>query len=123
MNKTFNILFLSNMMKEKGVWTLVDACKILIDKGYNFNCILVGKWSDITEIEFNKTINKYSLDKYITAVGGKYGSEKDYYWNSTDLFVFPTFYSNECFPLVLLEAMQKHKACISTYEGAISDII
>jgi len=39
------------------------------------------------------------------------------------VFVFPTFYHNECFPLVLLEAMQHHLPCISTTEGGIPGII
>ena len=40
-----------------------------------------------------------------------------------DIFAFPTYYYNECFPLVLLEAMEKGVACISTVEGGIRDII
>lgn len=39
------------------------------------------------------------------------------------MFIFPTYYSNECFPLVLLEAMQQGLPCISTNEGGIADII
>lgn len=37
--------------------------------------------------------------------------------------LFPTFYHNECFPLVLLEAMEHGVACISTTEGGIPGII
>lgn len=55
--------------------------------------------------------------------GRKYGKEKDVFWQYADMFVFPTFYSNECFPLVLLEAMEKSVSCISTEEGGIRDII
>lgn len=37
--------------------------------------------------------------------------------------MFPTYYSGECFPLVLLEAMQHELPCISTNNGGIPDII
>lgn len=51
------------------------------------------------------------------------GKDKEAFLNAADIFVFPTFYHNECFPLVLLEAMEHGVACISTTEGGIPDII
>ncbi|EXZ16445.1 glycosyltransferase, partial [Bacteroides fragilis] len=48
---------------------------------------------------------------------------KEKYLREADLFVFPTYYNNECFPLVLLEAMEYSLPCISTNEGGITDII
>lgn len=36
--------------------------------------------------------------------GRKYGCDKEEYWRSADIFVFPTL--NEAFGLVLLEAME-----------------
>ena len=47
--------------------------------------------------------------------------DKDEAYQQADIFVFPTY--NECFGLVLLEAMQYGLPCISTNEGAISDIV
>lgn len=47
--------------------------------------------------------------------------DKEYFFNNADIFVFPT--SNDCFPLVLLEAMQHDIACISTDEGGITEIV
>lgn len=119
----FNILFLSNMMREKGVYDLVDACKILKDKNLNFHCHFVGKWSDITEKTFNDRIKALGLQKYVNAYGAKYGKDKNEFFQIADVFAFPTFYNNECFPLVLLEAMEQGIPCISCNEGGISDII
>ena len=122
-SRRLNILYLSNMMAEKGVWTLVDACKALKDKGIDFRCTFVGGWKDITEDAFHQKILQLGLEAEMNAVGSKYDVEKEPYWMDADIFVFPTYYHNECFPLVLLEAMQHALPCISTKEGAIPNII
>ena len=41
-NKIPHILFLSNLLIDKGVLVLLDALKILKDKGYSFVCDFVG---------------------------------------------------------------------------------
>lgn len=117
----FNILFLSNMMKEKGVWDLMKACNLLKRKRYDFHCYFVGQWSDITQEEFEKKRIEYALQDYITACGAKYSTEKDFFFSQTDVFIFPTH--NEAFGLVLLEAMRYNIPCIATNEGGIPSII
>ncbi|MDB5121038.1 MAG: glycosyltransferase family 1 protein [Sphingobacteriales bacterium] len=117
------LLFLSNMMIEKGVYVLLAACEILHRNGCNFECHFVGDWSDITKKEFNSKKNEAGLGHCVFAHGKKYGEEKYHYLHDSDLFVFPTYYHNECFPLVLLEAMQFGLPIISTNEGGIRDII
>lgn len=121
--KEFNILFLSNMIKEKGVWDLVEACAILQKKGKPIKCHFVGKWSNITEDRFKDVINKQNLKECVFAHEAKYDNEKDAFLQKADIFVFPTYYDNECFPLVLLEAMEQSLPCISTNEGGIPGII
>lgn len=44
-------------------------------------------------------------------------------FEQADIFVFPTFYHNESFPLVNLEAMQYKLPIVSTDEGGIRDIV
>lgn len=46
-NNPFKLLFLSNMLREKGVWDLIDALNIVKNDGYSFHCDYIGKWSDI----------------------------------------------------------------------------
>lgn len=123
MDKKFNILFLSNMMAEKGVWTLLSAAHELRLRGFDFEVNFVGKWSDISENDFNDFVRKAQLENVCIAHGPQYGKDKEAFYRNTDLFVFPTFYHNECFPLVLLEAMQHGVACVSTKEGGIPSIV
>lgn len=121
--RPFNILFLSNMMEEKGVWTLLEACKHLLEKGLSFECHFIGAWSDIQEQEFAEKISLSNLSNIVFAHGKKYNDEKNSFFERADVFVFPTYYHNEAFSLVLLEAMQFSLPVISTNEGGIPDIV
>ena len=78
------------MMEEKGVWTLVDACQLLKQHSYHFECHFVGKWSDITEDIFHTYLVQKGLEDMVFAHGAKYGSEKDSFFERADVFVFPT---------------------------------
>lgn len=118
------ILFLSNLIETKGVIVLLDALKLLGEKKCKFECIFVGAESQEINIQrFKELVKERGLTDFVKYVGKKYGDEKCRIYDETDIFVFPTYYHNECFPLVLLEAMEKAIPCISTDEGAISDII
>ncbi len=115
------ILFLSNLLIEKGVYDLIDACGILYDKGYNFYCDFVGGEGDITKDQFSEYIKQKNLNGNISYLGTRYGKLKELSYRQADIFVLPTH--KECFPLVLLEALQHSLPVISTFEGGIPDIV
>ncbi|WP_283636239.1 glycosyltransferase family 4 protein [Aquaticitalea lipolytica] len=122
-NDRIKILYLSNLVKTKGVLDLVDALVILKDLKSNYEVNIVGNSADISIEELKEmVINKNTASK-INILGPKYGEEKWQELCSSDIFVFPTYFKNECFPLVLLEAMQSGNAIISTDNGAIEEII
>ncbi len=123
-NKIPHLQFLSNLLESKGVLVLLDACKILKDKGYSFVCDFVGgETAEISARRFEREVEDRELNRVTVYHGRKYGDDKHRFFRESDIFVFPTYYNNECFPLVLLEAMQHGVACISSSEGGIPDII
>jgi glycosyltransferase involved in cell wall biosynthesis len=118
-----NLLFLSNLIESKGVFVLLEALRILESKNFNFTCSFIGGEGDITATSFHAKTKELGLSTKVTYLGRKYGDEKNEYFSNADIFVLPTHYSNECFPLVLLEAMQFSLPIISTFEGGIPDVV
>lgn len=117
------ILFLSNLLESKGVYILLKALKILNDKGIEFQCNFVGGEGDISAAELNLKISLFNLKHCVSYLGRKYDEDKYEIFVSSDIFVFPTHYHNECFPLVILEAMMFGLPIITTSEGGISDMV
>lgn len=122
--KVPHVLFLSNLLISKGVVVLLNALKVLKEKGCRFICDFVGgETVEMDAAMFQNEVAKRGLEDMVLYHGRKYGKDKEAFLNAADMFVFPTFYHNECFPLVLLEAMQHHLPCVSTTEGGIPGII
>ena len=123
-NAVPRLLFLSNLIESKGIYVLLEACRMLKEEGIAFQCDYVGGESKMVSGEsFRAAIAAQGLADCVTYHGPQYGAAKERFFREADIFVFPTFYDNECFPLVLVEAMQHKLPVISTMEGAIPDIV
>jgi glycosyltransferase involved in cell wall biosynthesis len=117
------LLFLSNMMEQKGVYVLLEACKLLKDKGLTFECNFVGAWSDVSREAFYAKVAQFGLEDFVHGHGPKYNEEKLAFFDKSDVFIFPTYYHYETFGLVNLEAMQHYLPVVSCPEGGIPDIV
>ncbi len=121
--KTINIIFLSNLFESKGLFILLKAIYILKNKNIkNLKFHFIGNWENNTvEKKFNLYIQKYKIGNLIGKIGPKYNNEKYKFFINMDILVFPTY--QETWGNVNLEAMMFKIPIISTYEGAISEII
>ena len=124
-NKSLSVprlLFLSNLMVSKGVYVLLDSLKILNDNGSVFFCdIIGGETREINSLKLEHEIIKRGLQNVINYHGVIYGEEKDKFLGGSDIFVHPSL--DDCFPLVLLEAMKYELPIVATNVGGISDMI
>ncbi|KOH45618.1 glycosyltransferase family 4 protein [Sunxiuqinia dokdonensis] len=122
-NAVPRILFLSNLIKSKGIIVLLEACVVLKNRNCIFQCVIAGGDGDISGTQLNEMIHSLGLEEHVSYVGSKFGQEKDRVFKSADLFVFPTYYNAETFGLVNAEAMQYRLPVVSTFEGGIPDIV
>jgi glycosyltransferase involved in cell wall biosynthesis len=123
-NRKFQILFLSNMDKTKGWPKLLQACKILKEKEFDFECNFVGEWNSQKDKEsFNNFVYQNNLEKNVFAHGKKTGEEKNKFLKEANILVFPTEYKLEACPRVILEAMMFGLPVISNKIATIPSII
>ncbi len=104
-NSTINIGFLGRLNQNKGIEDLIDSLNSL-EIDFKFK---IGGFGSETYIQFLKEkMNKNVQDKS-TFLG--YVEDQSKYFESIDLFVFPSL--SEGLGLVLLEAMSYQKICIT----------
>ncbi|HRN71283.1 MAG TPA: glycosyltransferase family 4 protein [Candidatus Woesebacteria bacterium] len=119
--RPFNILFFSNLIKDKGVFVLIDACSKLRDRGIHFHCDFVGGEADVSKDQFNKYVEQKGLTEQVKYLGKRYGKLKEMTFEQADVFALPSRY--DCFPLVILEAMQHRLPVITANEGGMPDMV
>ena len=123
-NEVTTFIYLSNFIPSKGAHELINAINLL-DESYRgrFLLKLVGAFRDESyKLKIEEVMHQKFPDS-IELVGPAYGDAKIIALSESDVFVLPTSYKNECFPLSIIEGMCHSLAVVSTYEGAIPDMI
>ncbi len=114
-------LFFSNLFESKGLIVLLESLKLLKMQSTNFVCTIAGQTGDLRTDFLLGLINDFDLQDNVILEGPKFGLEKDELFVNSDVFVHPTL--DDCFPLVLLEALMFSLPIVATIEGGIPDIV
>ena len=110
---------MGRLCEQKGQLLLVEAAKLLAERGINFSLVLAGDGDDRSAIE--KLIKKYSLGDKIRITGWITTSQVRAEIISSRALVLPSF--AEGLPVVIMEAMALKRPVISTYVAGIPELV
>ena len=114
------LLFMSHVIGDKGAEDLLDACRLMVDRGVAFYCRLAGSISPGFPTEsLEEMVKERGLEGKVSFSGALYGEDKKDAYRQADVFVHPT--REDCFPLVILEAMSAGLPVVASEEGGIPD--
>ncbi len=120
-NKPIQLLYVGWMIKNKGIYDLLEALSILSKKNIQYKLSIVGPDYGNKETIKENTI-KLNIDSFIEFTG-ELASMDDLLksYQNADIFVFPSHY--EGFPYALMEAISCGLPCVGTRVGGIPDIL
>lgn len=114
------VLFLSRLVREKGIYELVDAFCILSREFPKLRLVIAGTGpEDHRLLEY---VSKSGITERVTFTGYVRGVDKVRIMKQAGMFVFPTYYGEGC-PVSLLEAMAAGLPLITTPVGGIPHIV
>ncbi|WP_170921450.1 glycosyltransferase family 4 protein [Desulfovibrio gilichinskyi] len=113
------LLFLSRMVRKKGVYELLDAIEILTAKYPAIKLIFAGDGPERRNLEaesVSRGLSNISFPGFIR------GTDKKSALAKSDIFILPTLFSEGC-PVSLLESMGAGLACVVPLSGGIEDVV
>ncbi|WP_242092371.1 glycosyltransferase family 4 protein [Aestuariivivens sediminicola] len=123
-SKEVQILYLSNMMKDKGYDVVLEMAKRFRQCSKNVKINFAGAWSSKEdEVYFNTYVRTHKLEDYVTYHGLVQGDKKKRLFSDATIFIFPSSYKKEVFPLAVLEALSFGLPVLAFDIGAVSKII
>lgn len=117
------IIFLSNLMPEKGADTFIEICAHLRHQVPN-DFIIAGSTTDNSYIAgLRELASKLDLDERLKFVGHVDADSKHDLLQSAAFLIFPSRYKFEAQPLSILEAMAAGVPTIASDIGGIPDTV
>jgi glycosyltransferase involved in cell wall biosynthesis len=120
------ILSVGRMVEKKGFTYLVEACRLLQDKGYQFRCRIVGG-ADVYAATIKELITRLKLEQTVTLQAAVTQEELRCIYEQATIFALPCQVvengDRDGIPNVLVEAMAMEWPVISTNISGIPELI
>ena len=111
--------------KEKETPVLLDACRILVERGASIRCVVVGEGPQKRMLE--RLVEQYALQKIVDMPGAILQEDLRAYLERADVFVLPCVTASngdlDGVPVSLIEAMAMEIATVSTHVSGIPELI
>jgi glycosyltransferase involved in cell wall biosynthesis len=121
--ESYRVLYLSNLIPDKGLVELVEAIKILnLKHGFNVNLSIVGASLDYYELD-NYVEKSSAQYEFISFLGPLYGDEKAQCLSDNHFFILPSYYKTEAQPISIIEAMANGCVIITTNHNYLPELI
>lgn len=115
-------LYLGRISYLKGINEIIEAAKILAQRGYDFEFVMVGHGDREGVVEeYSRRVKEYGIENRFCFTGPLTGSHKFEAFADSDVYVFPSW--TEGCPTSVLEALGSGLFVISTDVGALRDVI
>lgn len=111
------VLFLSNLIENKGINVLLEAFRILINRGISIELKVAGNI-----IKGNNLSSYFNNIDCIEYLGVVHGDKKQELLLWSNVFCLPTFYKMEGQPISIIEAMAMGNLILTTNHAGIMDI-
>lgn len=122
-----NILYLSNIIRSKGIFELIDAFDKLTMQYSNIHLNIAGGFMGDDYLSRNEIkiqfLEKIENHPEINYFGNVYGEQKVKLLQKSDIFVLPSYYKSEAFPISIIEAMRSGNAIITTNYKYLPEIV
>jgi colanic acid/amylovoran biosynthesis glycosyltransferase len=125
-NRVYRIVSSGRLVEKKGFSYLIDACKLLAERGERFECVIGG--SGPLEAELKAQIQRLGLADRITVTGKALLQEKIVdFMHEGDVYVLPCVWAADGdvdgLPQMIMEAMASGLPAISTRLVGIPDLL
>lgn len=114
-----NIVYLSNLMVEKGILDLLDALEIIEKNNIKYSAKIAGNIASENRAIIQLKLSRLKHTDYVGVVNEE---QKVNLLKWSNIFVLPTYYTMEGQPISILEAMATGNLVLTTAHAGIPDI-